>query len=239
MSVYKKVERVYMAKERILIVDDEEKIRDIIEEYISIEGYFIDKVSNGKIALEYFDNNTYSVIVLDVMMPYLDGWSVCREIRKKSKVPIIMLTARGEEYDKLLAFELGVDDYMVKPFSPKELLARIKAIIRRTNPQIDDASIIQFEGLKIDVASRNVYIHDKKIILAPKEYDVLYFFAKNPNRVFSRNDLLDKVWGYDFMGDDRTVDTHIKMVRDRLGEYRNFIVTVWGVGYKFELGDNK
>ena len=228
-----------MGKDRILIVDDEEKIRDIIEEYISIEGYIIDKVANGKMALEYFENNIYSVIVLDVMMPYLDGWSVCRELRKKSKVPIIMLTARGEEYDKLLAFELGVDDYMVKPFSPKELLARIKAIIRRANPKADDDLIIQFEGLKIDVASRNVYINDKKIVLAPKEYELLYFLAKNPNRVFSRNDLLDKVWGYDFMGDDRTVDTHIKMVRDRLLEYRNFIVTVWGVGYKFELGDDK
>lgn len=228
-----------MDKTRILIVDDEEKIRDIIEEYISIEGYLIDKVANGKIALEYFDKNEYSAIVLDVMMPYLDGWSVCREIRKKSKVPIIMLTARGEEYDKLLAFELGVDDYMVKPFSPKELLARIKALIRRANPQYEVASIIEIEGMKIDTLSRNVYINGKKIVIAPKEYELLYFLAKNPNRVFSRNDLLDKVWGYDFMGDDRTVDTHIKMVRDRLGEYRNFVITVWGIGYKFETGDNK
>jgi DNA-binding response OmpR family regulator len=150
-----------------------------------------------------------------------------------------MLTARGEEYDKLLAFELGVDDYMVKPFSPKELLARIKALIRRANPQNEEAPIIEFEGMKIDILSRNVYINGQKIVIAPKEYELLYFLAKNPNRVFSRNDLLDKVWGYDFMGDDRTVDTHIKMVRDRLGEYRNFIVTVWGIGYKFELGDNK
>jgi len=225
-----------MSQARVLIVDDEEKIRDIIEEYISIEGYAIDKAADGRIALKLFGENEYAVVVLDVMMPFVDGWTVCREIRKTSSVPIIMLTARGEEYDKLLAFELGVDDYMIKPFSPKELLARMKAIIRRSSPKED--TVIIFKGLKIDVASRNVYVDGEKTAFAPKEYELLYFMAKNPNRVYSRNDLLDKVWGYEFIGDDRTVDTHIKMVRDRIGPYRNFIVTVWGTGYKFETGES-
>lgn len=224
-----------MQKQRILIVDDEKRIRDIIEEYISVEGFLIDKAEDGKNALDLFVKNEYSVIILDVMMPYIDGWGVCREIRKTSKTPIIMLTARGEEYDKLLAFELGVDDYIVKPFSPKELLARIKAIIRRSYPEEQKSNILSFEGLKIDLDSRNVYVEGQKATLTPKEYELLQFLTKNPNRVFSRNDLLDKVWGYDFMGDDRTVDTHVKMLRDSIGQYRKFIVTVWGTGYKFEI----
>lgn len=226
-----------MDKPRILIVDDDEKIRDIIEEYISIEGYETDKATDGRTALELTEKNVYSLIIMDVMMPFMDGWTACREIRKHSNTPIIMLTARSEEYDKLLAFELGVDDYMVKPFSPKELLARMKAIIRRSNPVDDQSTIIQFEGLKIDYASHNVFIDGTKVALTPKEYDLLIFFAKNPNRVFSRSELLDKVWGYEFIGDDRTVDTHVKMVRDRIEPYKKFIVTVWGTGYKFETGD--
>ena len=224
-----------MTKSRILIVDDEEKIRDIIEEYISTEGFIIDKAANGRSALELFTKNDYSLIILDVMMPFIDGWGVCTEIRKTSKVPIIMLTARGEEYDKLLAFELGVDDYIVKPFSPKELLARMKAIIRRSYPEADKTNILNFEGLRIDIESRNVYVDGEKVTLTPKEYELLQFLAKNPNKVFSRNNLLDKVWGYDFMGDDRTVDTHIKMLRESIVQYRKFIVTVWGTGYKFEV----
>jgi len=224
-----------MSKSRILIVDDEERIRDIIEEYISIEDFLIDKAADGRIALEMFLKNEYSLIILDVMMPFVDGWGVCKDIRKTSKVPIIMLTARGEEYDKLLAFELGVDDYIVKPFSPKELLARMKAIIRRSYPEADNKNILNFEGLRIDFDSRNVYVDGEKVNLTPKEYELLQFFAKNPNKVFSRNNLLDKVWGYDFMGDDRTVDTHIKMLRDSIIQYRKFIVTVWGIGYKFEV----
>ena len=224
-----------MTKIRILIVDDEEKIRDIIEEYISIEGFLIDKAANGRSALELFSKNDYSLIILDVMMPFVDGWGVCTEIRKTSKVPIIMLTARGEEYDKLLAFELGVDDYIVKPFSPKELLARIKAILRRSYPEVDNTNILNFEGLRIDIDSRNVYVDGEKVTLTPKEYELLQFLAKNPNKVFTRNNLLDKVWGYDFMGDDRTVDSHIKMLRESIIHYRKFIVTVWGTGYKFEV----
>lgn len=175
-------------------------------------------------------------------MPRMDGWSVCREIRKTSHVPVIMLTARGEEYDKLFGFELGVDDYIVKPFSPKELLARMKAIIRRSTLPFQDAqreNKAVFEGLVIEFDSRNVYVDGNIVSLTPKEYELLNFFVRHPNRVFSREQLLTEVWGYDFTGDDRTVDTHVKMLRESLGHYRKFIVTVWGTGYKFEAGGRK
>lgn len=228
-----------MGKDRILIVDDEERIREMIREYYSLEGYDIDEVSDGVEALELFKQHQYSLIILDIMMPKMDGWSVCREIRKTSAVPIIMLTARGEEYDKLFGFELGVDDYIVKPFSPKELLARTKAIIRRSAAIVEGVSQedrFRFAGLEIAFKSRNVYVDGKIVSLTPKEYELLKFFVQNLNQVFSREQLLNSVWGYDFTGDDRTVDTHVKMLRDRLGNYRKFIVTVWGTGYKFELG---
>lgn len=232
-----------MENVKILIVDDEERIREMIREYTSLEGFDIDEASNGVDALSLFKQKEYSVVILDVMMPKMDGWSVCREIRKTSQVPIIMLTARGEEYDKLFGFELGVDDYIVKPFSPKELLARMKAIIRRNSqPAGGNASSgerLSFEGLLIEFNSRNVYVDGKLVSLTPKEYELLSFFVQNTSRVFSRDQLLNSVWGYDFMGDDRTVDTHIKMLRESLGEYRKFIVTVWGTGYKFEVGDRK
>ncbi|MDD4802071.1 MAG: response regulator transcription factor [Syntrophomonas sp.] len=224
---------------RILIIDDEELIRDLIKEYISLEGYSIDEAADGREAIELFKQNNYELIILDVMMPKMDGWSVCREIRKTSQVPIIMLTARGEEYDKLLAFELGVDDYIVKPFSPKELLARMKAIIRRSSPQGEISEQVTFEGLTIEYDARNVYVDDKQITLTPKEYELLSFFARNTNRVFTRQQLLDLVWGYDFMGDSRTVDTHVKTLRESLGDYRKYIVTVWGAGYKFEAGGKR
>jgi DNA-binding response OmpR family regulator len=227
-----------MGNERILLVDDEERIRDMIKEYTSLEGYDIDEAADGVQALELFSKQKYSLIILDVMMPKIDGWSVCRKIRTTSNVPVIMLTARGEEYDKLFGFELGVDDYIIKPFSPKELLARMKAIIRRSS-YADEAkkeTTITFDGLVIDLDSRNTYVNDKLVTLTPKEYSLLTFFVGNPNRVFSREQLLNEVWGYDFFGDDRTVDTHIKMLRESIKEYRKFIVTVWGTGYKFEVG---
>jgi DNA-binding response OmpR family regulator len=232
-----------MGKERIFIVDDEERIREMIREYISLEGFEIDEAKDGAEALERFHKNLYSLIILDVMMPKIDGWTVCREIRKTSQVPIIMLTARGEEYDKLFGFELGVDDYIVKPFSPKELLARMKAIIRRSSPQQDEQSP-QFEtlkigGLVIEYASRNVYVDGESISLTPKEYELLCLFVQNPKRVFSREQLLNAIWGYDYRGDDRTVDTHIKTLRESLKQYRRMIVTVWGTGYKFEPGSHK
>ncbi|MCX7842116.1 MAG: response regulator transcription factor [Clostridia bacterium] len=226
-----------MDAERILIADDEDRIRQMLKEYLSPHGYAIDEAADGTEALDLFKKYNYSIIILDIMMPKLDGWTVCREIRKSSQVPVIMLSARGEEYDKLFGFELGVDDYVVKPFSPKELLARVKAIIRRSSnadkPESHKNSI-SYEGLAIDFNSRNVTADGKLLSLTPKEYELLSFFARNPDRVFSRDQLLNEVWGYDFFGDHRTVDTHIKMLRESLGHYRKFIITVWGTGYKFE-----
>lgn len=226
---------------RILLADDEERIRDIIREYTSLEGFELVEATNGIEAAELLRQGEYSLIILDVMMPLRDGWSVCREIRKTSQVPVIMLTARGEEYDKLFGFELGVDDYIVKPFSPKELLARIKAVLRRSRK---DAGAAQedraaFEGLVIEFSSRNVYVNGDRVSLTPKEFELLKYLVHNLNRVLSREQLLNAVWGYDFTGDDRTVDTHVKMLRESLGEYRKFIVTVWGTGYKFEPGGKK
>ncbi len=231
-----------MADERILVVDDEPGIREMLKEYLAAEGYIIDQAADGIEALELFKKSKYSLVILDIMMPKMDGWTVCREIRKASQTPVIMLSARGEEYDKLFGFELGVDDYMVKPFSPKELLARSKAIIRRSQnagPGNNKKNNAQFESLKIDFDSRNVTIDNTPVALTPKEYELLRFFAANPNKVFSRQQLLNQVWGYDFYGDFRTVDTHIKMLRESLGQYRRFIVTVWGTGYKFETGEVK
>ena len=231
-----------MDNARILLVDDEERIRDMIIEYTSLEDYDIDEASNGIEALELFKQHKYSLIILDVMMPKIDGYTVCREIRKTSNVPVIMLTARGEEYDKLFGFELGVDDYIIKPFSPKELLARMKAIIRRSSNSDIEAkkeNTVTLEGLVVDFDSRNTSVNGNIITLTPKEYSLLSFFIKNPNRVFSREQLLNEVWGYEFIGEDRTVDTHIKMLRESIKEYRKYIVTVWGTGYKFEAGEKK
>ena len=229
-----------MDNARILLVDDEERIRDMIKEYTSLEDYDIDEASNGIEALELFKQHKYSLIILDVMMPKIDGYTVCREIRKRSNVPVIMLTARGEEYDKLFGFELGVDDYIIKPFSPKELLARMKAIIRRSSNsdlEVKKENTVALEGLVVDFDSRNTYVNGIIITLTPKEYSLLSFLIKNPNRVFSREQLLNEVWGYEFIGEDRTVDTHIKMLRESIKEYRKYIVTVWGTGYKFEAGE--
>lgn len=228
-----------MNSNRILIVDDEELIRDLIKEYFGPENFVADEAADGIQALQLIKQYNYDLIILDVMLPGMDGWSLCREIRKTSQVPVIMLTARGEEYDKLLGFELGVDDYMVKPFSPRELLARMKAIMRRSAAADQPEDYINFEGLTIVFDSHNVYVDDKQVSLTPKEYELLAFFARHTNRVFSREQLLDSVWGYDFMGDTRTVDTHIKMLRESLGIYRKYIVTVWGTGYKFENGGQK
>ena len=228
-----------MAREKILIVDDEDRIRDMIKEYIEPQNFEIDEAGDGKDALDLIELNVYSLIIMDVMMPKMDGWTAVREIRRTSQVPIVMLSARGEEYDKVFGFELGVDDYLVKPFSPRELLYRIKAIIRRSSGMAASNSgskSIKLEGLFIDFDSRKVKVQEEDISLTPKEYELLSFLVKNQNRVFSREQLLDKVWGYEFAGDYRTVDTHIKMLRESIKEYRKFIVTVWGTGYKFETG---
>ncbi len=218
----------------ILLVDDEQRLRQMLRGYIEHEGYRVVEAADGAQALQLFAEQQFSLVILDVMMPKVDGWTVCREIRRTSTVPVIMLTARGEEYDRLFGFDLGVDDYLVKPFSPKELLARMKAIIRRSEQNSAQPTRIKLGGLKIELESRTVTVDDRSLALTPKEFDLLSFFLQHQNQVFSRAQLLGAVWGYDFAGDSRTVDTHVKMLRDHLGPYRHFLVTVWGVGYKFQ-----
>ncbi len=232
----------YMEDKRILIADDEEGIRDMVKEYVSLDGFSVDEAADGEEALALLEKNRYDLLLLDVMMPGVNGWTVLRKLRETSTLPVIMLTARGEEYDKLFGFELGADDYMIKPFSPKELLARMKAIIRRADADrtaATDMEVDVFGGLRIEYFSRNVYVDGELISLTPKEFELLSFFAHNEHYVFTREQLLSKVWGYDFYGDERTVDTHIKMLRDSLKSYRSYIVTVWGTGYKFETGNAK
>lgn len=221
---------------KILVADDEQKIRLVIKEYAEFEGYEVSEAADGMEAIEMCRKNSYDAIVMDVMMPRLDGFSACKEIKKIYDVPVLMLSARGEEYDKLFGFEIGIDDYVVKPFSPKELMARLAVIIRRNskNDTAQNAQCSEFGGLKIDHTARNVYVDGVKTELTPKEYDLLVFLAKNKNIALSRGKLLNDVWGYDFYGDDRTVDTHIKMLRNSLGQYRDYIVTLRGYGYKFE-----
>lgn len=222
----------------VLVVDDEKEIRKIIKTYLVQEGIDVLEAADGSEALKVFDNEKVDLIILDVMMPKMDGWQTCKEIRKNSKVPIIMLTARGEEYDKLFGFELGVDDYVVKPFSPRELIARVKAVFQRIDMFKSEDEIYIIEDLKINIKSRVVSISEEEMILTPKEYDLLSFFVKNKGIVFSRDKILDEVWGYEFVGDSRTVDTHVKVLRERLGKKRSWISTIWGVGYKFEPGEN-
>lgn len=213
----------------ILIVDDEERIREVVKEYCLLEDYNVLEASDGLEALEMVKNNDIDLIVLDVMMPKLDGLSAFSKIKEIKKIPTIILSARSEEYDKLVGFELGVDDYVTKPFSPKELIARIKVILKRKNS--DDKFI--YKDLKIDFLGHAVYVDGKELKLTPKEYDLLVYFVKNQNVALSREQLLNKIWDYDFLGEDRTVDTHIKMLRNNLGKYRDLIVTVRGMGYKF------
>ena len=217
---------------KILIVDDEQLIREVIKEYSSIEGYEVDEAENGKIAVEKALRNNYDLIIMDIMMPKEDGYQACKEIRKLKNVPIIILSARGEEYDKLIGFEIGIDDYITKPFSPKELMARVKAVLKRTSGE--DNKIIKIKELVIDEKARDVYIKNKKINLTPKEYELLKYLISNKNIALSREQLLTNIWGYDFFGDDRTIDTHIKTLRNTLGDYRKYIVTIRGMGYKFE-----
>ncbi len=220
---------------RLLIVDDEEKIREVVKEYALFEGYEVEEAADGMQAIEKVkaDKSGFDCIVMDIMMPRLDGYSACKEIKKLSSVPVIMLSARGEEYDKLFGFEVGIDDYVVKPFSPKELMARIKVVVnRRKAPEAED--VIRYKGLEINFAAREVTIDGKRVQMTPKEYDILFYLARNMNIAMSREKLLEEVWGFDFYGDDRTVDTHIKMLRNSLGPYRDLIVTLRGMGYKFD-----
>lgn len=216
---------------KILIVDDEELIRSVIKEYAVIEGFETDEAGDGLEAIEKCKSENYDLVIMDIMMPKLDGYQAVKEIHKEKNIPVLMLSARGEEYDKLLGFDLGIDDYVMKPFSPKELMARIKAILKRvnkTNPKIE------LGGLIIDEAAREVSIDGEKIFLTLKEYELLKYLVENKNIAISREQLLTSIWGYDFYGDDRTIDTHIKTLRSKIGRYKDMIVTLRGVGYKFE-----
>lgn len=220
---------------KILIVDDEEMIRAVLREYIEFEGGEADEACDGMEAVKMCRDNDYDVILMDVMMPRLDGFSAVKEIRKFKQTPVIMLSARGEEYDKLFGFEIGSDDYVTKPFSPKEVMARIHAVMKRGKPSRElSGQVYDFEGLHIDMAGRSVMVDGEKADLTPKEYELLFYFVQNNGVALTRERLLNKVWGYDFYGDDRTVDTHVKMLRGNLKDYRKFIVTLRGLGYKFE-----
>lgn len=219
---------------KLLIVDDEINIRRVVREYAEFEGYTVSEAADGMEAVNLVRNEEFDIIIMDIMMPRLDGFSACKEIRKQKNMPIIMLSARGEEYDKLFGFELGIDDYVVKPFSPKELMARVKAVCKRGEGEHPMQEKMQFEGLAIDMAGREVYVDGSRVNMTPKEYDLLFYLVRNRGLALTRDKLLEQVWGYDFFGDDRTVDTHIKMLRSSLGEYRKFIVTLRGMGYKFE-----
>ena len=194
---------------KLLVVDDEEKIRTLIAKYASFEGYDVSEAADGMSAMEILRNKDFDIIILDIMMPDIDGFTVCRELRKKSNTPVIMLSARGEEYDKLHGFEVGVDDYVVKPFSPKELMMRVAAILKRTSNVSGD--FFEYEGLRVDFAGRIVYVDGSKAELTPKEYDLLFYLIKNKGIALTREKLISNVWGYDFFGDDRTLDTHIKL----------------------------
>ena len=221
---------------RILVVDDEPKIREVIKEYAEFSGYEVTEAEDGMSAVGLCKLNDYDLIVMDIMMPKLYGFSACKEIRKIKDIPIIILSARGEEYDKLFGFELGIDDYVVKPFSPKELMARINAVLSRKSsaaPAVQSA--LKFGGLEINIAARTVTVDGVKVDLTPKEYELLFYLVENKNIALSRDKLLSDIWGYDFFGDDRTIDTHIKNLRNNLGPYRDYIVTLRGVGYKFEF----
>ena len=224
---------------KILVVDDEAKIREVIREYSEFNGFEVTEAEDGMSAVGLVKLNNYDIIIMDVMMPKLDGFSACKEIKKIKDIPVIMLSARGEEYDKLFGFELGIDDYMVKPFSPKELMARVNAVLARHNSgsQQETNEVMEFGGLVIDIPGRSVSVDGEKIELTPKEYDLLFFLVENKNIALSRDKLLQDIWGYDFFGDDRTIDTHIKNLRSSLGKYRDYIVTLRGVGYKFEVKD--
>jgi two-component system response regulator ResD len=222
---------------RILVVEDEKYIREVIREYAEFEGHTIVEAVDGMEALCICRQQDFDVIVMDVMMPRLDGFSASKEIKKIKDIPILMLSARSEEYDRLFGFEMGIDDYVVKPFSPKELMARLNVIVKRNRNKIMPVQNerLKFEGLEIDLLGRSVFLDGKKIDLTPKEYELLVYLAENKNIALTREKLMNAVWGYDFIGDDRTIDTYIKMLRNSLENYRDYIVTLRGVGYKFEI----
>ena len=222
---------------RILVVDDEERIRQMIKKYANFEGHEVVEAADGMEAVKLCKEQDFDIVIMDVMMPELDGFSACREIRKFKNVPMLMLSARGEEYDKIHGFELGVDDYVVKPFSPKELMMRVNAVMNRVNRTGGQRrEIFRAEGLEVDFTARTVKVDGARVDLSPKEYDLLFYLVNNCGIALTREMLITNVWGYDFYGDDRTLDTHIKLLRRSLGPYSKFIVTLRGVGYRFETG---
>ena len=225
----------------VLVVDDEARIRSIIKKYAEFEGYKVTEAADGMEAVYLCRTMEFDIVIMDIMMPELDGFSACREIRKNSQVPIIMLSARGEEYDKITGFELGIDDYVTKPFSPKELMLRIGAVMKRVKSVMPQSKkkenvVVSFDegGLVVDITARIVYIDNERVEMSPKEYDLLFYMIENRNIALSREKLISDVWGYDFFGDIRTLDTHVKLLRKSLGRYARMIVTLRGVGYRFE-----
>lgn len=228
---------------KILVVDDEEMIRRLIAKYAVFEGHTVTEAKDGMEAVKLCREEEFDIMIIDIMMPELDGFSACREIRKFSSIPIIMLSARGEEYDKINGFELGIDDYVVKPFSPKELMLRVDAVMKRTSGKLENKlvaepknEIVEFDGggLKADLTARIVYVDNQRVEMTPKEYDLFFYMIKNKNIALTRDKLISEVWGYDYFGDDRTLDTHIKLLRKSLGKYADYIVTLRGVGYRFD-----
>ena len=225
-----------MERLKILVVDDESRMRKLVRDFLVREDYEVLEAGDGEEALDiFYKEKNIALIILDVMMPKINGWDVCREVRETSKVPIIMLTAKSDESDELMGFELGVDDYVTKPFSPKELMLRVQAIIKRSSGySAPRKEILTFEGLKVDFTGRMVYVDGEQISLSPKEYELFFYLVRNRGIALTREKLINDVWGYDFFGDDRTLDTHIKLLRKALGQYSRYIVTLRGVGYRFE-----
>lgn len=222
---------------KILIVDDEQKIRELITKYAVFEGYEVTSAENGMEAIEKVHEDQFDLIIMDIMMPELDGFSASREIRKTQNIPIILLSARGEEYDKIHGFELGIDDYVVKPFSPKELMLRVSAVLRRAQGSASQDApheTIEFDGMVVDFTARHVLLNGSPVMLSRKEYDLLFYMVRNRGIALTRDKLISEVWGYDFFGDERTLDTHIKLLRKQLGDYAKYITTLRGVGYRFE-----
>lgn len=225
-----------MGKQKILIVDDDLHIAELISLYMMKDGYETEEVYDGREAIKMAESFQPDLILLDLMLPGMDGYQVCTEIRKNSRVPIIMLTAKGETFDKVLGLELGADDYIVKPFDPKELVARVKAVLRRYEPKQEetDKNLLKFDGLEINLSNYSVFYKGKSLEFPPKEFELLSFLAQHPNRVFTREQLLDRIWGYEYVGDTRTVDVHVKRIREKLNSEDEWgIRTVWSVGYKF------
>ncbi len=220
-----------MRKVKILIVDDEKNIREVIKEYSTLEGYEVMEADSGSKALELLNTNKFDLMILDIMMPIMDGFTLLNSIPKEKRIPTIILSARDDEIDKLEGFDRGIDDYLCKPFSPRELMARVKAVLKRTKGDVD---CYYYDKLVVNFLEHTIKIDDKEVSVTPKEFEILKYFINNKRIAISREQLLNKIWGYDFYGDDRTVDTHIKMLRNNLGRYRDLIITVRGIGYKFD-----